>query len=98
MSVPLRLGSDDERQSEPLLVLVLAPLVAVAGLANRLAPQEEDLGDAFAGINLGRQRRRVTDLDRHLAPPLRLQGRYVHDDAAIVDEDPGLECEVAGLR
>src|SRR5262249_26014142 len=43
------LGADDERQGEALLVLVLAPLVAVAGLANRVGPQEEDLGDAFAG-------------------------------------------------
>src|SRR5262245_24360410 len=60
------MGADDEREGEALLVLVLALLVAVAGLAYRIGPQEEDLGDAFAGVNLGGQRCRVADLDRHL--------------------------------
>src|SRR5262249_37246276 len=71
-----------ERQRQPRLVLVLAALVTVTHLADRVGAEEEDLRDALARVDLGGQRRGVGDLDRHLAAPLRLQGRYVHDDAA----------------
>src|SRR5437016_5811891 len=77
-----RRRSHDERQRQPLLVLVLAPLVPVTHLAHRLPPEEQDLGNPLVGVNLGRQRRRVADLDRDLAAPLRLQGRNVHYYAA----------------
>src|SRR5262249_58055967 len=65
--------ADDEWQGQALLVLVLALLVRVAGAADRLGAEEQDLGDALVGVDLRRQRRRVADLDRDLAPPLRLQ-------------------------
>src|SRR5438270_10507636 len=96
-SLRRRLRADDERQGEALLVLVLALLVAVADLADGVGAEEEDLGDSLPRIDLGRQRRGVADLDGHLAAPLGLQGRYIHNDAAITDEDAGLQREVAGL-
>ena len=34
------------------------------------------------GVDPGRQRRRIADLDRNLPLPLRLERRHVHDDAA----------------
>src|SRR5262249_6202073 len=77
-----RLGADDERQGEPLLVLILAALVAVAGVADGLAAEEEDLRDAFAGVNLRGQRRGIGDLNGHFAAPFRLQGRYIANYAA----------------
>src|SRR5262245_16773872 len=67
-----RLTSDDERQSKPLLILILAFLVRVAFLANLVRFEEQNLRDPFVGIHLGRQRRGVADLDRDLAAPLRL--------------------------
>src|SRR5581483_6438390 len=76
-----RLGAEDEGEREALLVLVLALLVGVADLADVLGLEEEDLGDALAGVDLGRQRSGVADLDRDATPPLRLQWCYVHYDA-----------------
>src|SRR5262249_8643297 len=75
-------GTGDEGQGQAGLVLVLALLVGVAGAADRVGAEEEDLGDALAGVDLGRQGRGVADLDGPLAAPLRLQGRYIHDDPA----------------
>src|SRR5215207_9785731 len=84
----------DEGKGQALLVLVLAALVGVAGAAHGVGAQEEDLGDALVGVDLGRQRRRVADLDGHLAAPLRLQGRYVDNYAATrVSAFPQTDCE-----
>src|SRR5262249_41184883 len=93
-----RAVADDERQGQALLVLVLALLVGVADAAHLGAAQEQDLGDPLPRINFSGQGGGVADLDRDLAAPLRLQGRYVDDDAAVADEDAGLQGEVAGLR
>src|SRR5262249_58886487 len=49
------------------------------------------------GVFLGGKRGVVVDLVPPLPPPLRLQGRYIHDYSAIMREDPGLEGEVPGL-
>src|SRR5262245_31669680 len=49
-------------QGEPLLALVLALLVRVGGLADLVALEEEHLGDPLAGVDAGRQRRGVGDL------------------------------------
>src|SRR5262249_41113183 len=74
--------ADHERQRQPLLILVFALLVGVAGLAHGLSAEEQNLGDAFVGVNLGGQRSRVADLDGNLAAPFRLQRRDIYDDAA----------------
>src|SRR5262249_28114148 len=72
-----RLLPGDERQRQSLLVLVLALLVGVARLTRRVAAEEQDLGYPLPGVDLGRQGRRVADLDRDLPFPLRLQGGHV---------------------
>src|SRR5947209_20334943 len=77
-----RIVADDERQSQTLLVLVLALLVRVALLALLVGLEEQDLRNALVGINLRGQRRRVADLDGDLAAPFRLQRRDIDDDAA----------------
>src|SRR5437764_7039027 len=77
-----RLPAHYERKGETLLVLVLTAFVAVADPTDGVGAQENDLRDALVGVDLGRQRRRVADLDGHAAAPFRLQRRHVHDDAA----------------
>jgi hypothetical protein len=44
--------------------------------------EEQHLRAAFVGVDLRRQRRGVGELERHVAFPLRLEGRDVDDDAA----------------
>src|SRR4029450_3721859 len=69
-------------QRHPVLALVLAAAVLVTGLADLVALEEDDLGTAFDGVDLGRQRRRVAELERYVALPLGLEGRDVDDDPA----------------
>src|SRR5262249_60216992 len=76
-SLLLMIRPDDEGQCQALLVLVLAFLVRVAGAANRVPAEEQDLGDPLIGVNLRGQRGCVADLDRDFAAPFRLQGRYI---------------------
>src|SRR3990167_1008281 len=66
------------------LALVFAAAVLVAGLADvvLVALEEQHLGTAFTGVDLGRQRCGVAELQRHVAFPLGLEGRDVDDDAA----------------
>src|SRR5262249_22520479 len=73
------IGADHERQRQAFLVLILALLVRVTGAADRLGAEEENLSDAFVGVDLGRQWCRIADLDRNLAPPLRFQRGNVDD-------------------
>src|SRR5689334_19664327 len=70
------------RQRERLLRLVLPLLVGIRGLAHLVALEEEHLGDPLVGVDLGGERRRVRDLERHNPLPLGLEGSDVHDDPA----------------
>src|SRR3954467_10680277 len=70
------------RQDYTGLLLVFAVLVLVAGLAGFVALEEEDLAQAFVGVDLCRQRGGVRDLERNEAFPFRLERGDVHDDAA----------------
>src|SRR4051794_21704327 len=72
------------RQSHPGLLLVLPLLVGVAGLADVIVIglEEQNLADAFVGVDLGREGRRIADLEGHVAFPLGLEWRDVGDDAA----------------
>ena len=70
------------RQGDAPLALVLAATVTVRDLADLVGLEEQHLGAALAGVDLGRQRRGVGKLQRHIAFPLRLEGRHVHDDSA----------------
>ena len=72
----------DARQRDFLLLQVLALLVAVRDLARLVALEEQDLRDTLVRVDLGRQRRRVGDLERRGPLPFRLEGRDVDDDAA----------------
>src|SRR5205823_4738796 len=69
-------------QHDSLLRLVFAFAVSVAGLAGLIGLEEEDLAQPFVGIDFGRKRRCVRDLEGDEALPLRLEGSDVHDDAA----------------
>src|SRR6185312_13233512 len=71
-------------QGHPGLLLVLALLVGIAGLANvvRVGLEEEDLADPFVSVNLGGQGRGIADLQGDKAFPLRLERSHVGDDAA----------------
>ena len=69
-------------QDDALLGLVLAFSVGVADFANFVGLEEEDLAEAFVGVNLGRERRGIGNLQRYEALPLGLERRDVHDDAA----------------
>jgi two-component system OmpR family sensor kinase len=75
-------GQSGLRQGHAMLALVLAAAVLVRGLADFIALEEQHLRAAFAGVDLGRQRRGVRELQRHIAFPLRLERRHVDDDAA----------------
>ena len=65
-----------------MLLLVFPLLIGVTGLALLIGFEEQDLCDALIGIDLGRQRRGIRDLERDKALPLRLEWRDVDDDAA----------------
>src|ERR1019366_8043458 len=65
-----------------LLALVLAAAVLVARLADLVALEEDDLSAALARVDLGRQRCRVAEFQRHVPLPLGLERRDVDDDSA----------------
>lgn len=56
--------------------------VLIRRLAHLFGAQEEELADAFVGIDLGRKRRGVRKLERDVPFPLRLKRCDIHDDAA----------------
>ena len=72
----------DLGQRDALLALVLAAAVLVRRLADLVRLEEDHLRDAFVGVDLRRQRRRVRELERDVPFPLRLERRDVDDDAA----------------
>ena len=61
---------------------VLAGAVGVGGLADVGAAEEEDLGEAFVGVDAGGERGGVGDLEGDVSFPLRLQRGDIDDDAA----------------
>src|SRR5512139_3221959 len=69
-------------QRDTTLPLVLAAAVLVARLADLVALEEQHLRAALAGVDLGRQRRGVAELQRHVPFPLGLERGDVDDDAA----------------
>src|SRR6266542_1406582 len=75
-------GALDRREDDPLLALVLPLPIRIGRLAGLIGLEKEDLGDPLVGVDLGRQRRGVADLERHEAFPLGLERRDIRDDAA----------------
>src|SRR6185312_5778777 len=70
------------RQHNSLLTLVLALAISVAHFADFISGEEENLAEAFVGVDFGRQRRGVRNLEGNEAFPLRLKRGDVHDNAA----------------
>src|SRR5216684_8153158 len=70
------------RQHDPLLRLVLSLAILIAGLADFVRLEEEDLAQPFIGVDLRRQWSGVRDLERDKPFPLRLEWRDVHNDPA----------------
>src|SRR5437879_13604176 len=70
----------DLGQRDALLSLVLPAAVFVGGLADFVGFDEYDLGHALVGVDLGRERRGVGELQRGVHLPLGLQRGYVAED------------------
>jgi hypothetical protein len=70
------------RQHDAFLPLIFSVLVLVADLADLVGLEEQDLAEAFVGVDARGQRRGVGDLEGDEAFPLRLKRRDVDDDAA----------------
>src|SRR5690606_28209708 len=70
------------RQGHTPLPLIFATTITIRGFANIIPTQEQHLGTTLAGVDLGRQRRGVGELQCNVALPLGLQRRHVDDDAA----------------
>src|SRR6056297_895305 len=68
------------RQRHPALAHVLALAIGVRRLGPLVALEEQQLHDALVRVHLRRQRRRVRQLQRHVALPARLQRRDVRHD------------------
>lgn len=65
-----------------MLALVFAAAVFVGGFADFVGFEEEDLGDAFVGVNLGGHGGGVGEFQCHVAFPFGFEGRDVDNDAA----------------
>src|SRR5690606_23677982 len=79
---PARAGrASGARQGDATLALVLAAAVAIGGFADLVTAEKQHLGAAFAGVDLGRQRRGVGELQRDVAFPLGFERRDVDNDA-----------------
>src|SRR5882762_7348952 len=77
-----RLTGLDLGQRHAPLSLVLPAAVFVGGLADFVRFDEDDLGHALVGIDLGRERRGVGELQRDVPLPFGLKRRDVDDDPA----------------
>ena len=75
-------AASGDRQRDPGLPLVFAVAVFVRRLARLVGLEKQQLRDTLVGVDPGRQRRRVRELQRDVPLPLRLQRRHVDDDAA----------------
>jgi len=64
------------------LILVFAALVSVTLLAYFISLEEDELSDAFVGVDLGGKWGGVADFEGDLAAPLGLKGGDVDDEAA----------------
>src|SRR5215472_13315348 len=69
-------------QDDSLLSLVLSFSVGVAGFADFVGFEEDDLAQAFVGIDSRRKRRSVRDFEGDESFPLGLERGHVDDDAA----------------
>src|SRR5580765_7554796 len=75
-------GHSGSWQSHAVLALILAVAIFIRRFTNLVALKEQHLRAAFAGIDPGRQRRGIGELQRNIAFPLRLERCDVDDDAA----------------
>ena len=57
-------------------------MILIGDFADLVRFEEDHLGDAFIGVNLGRQRRRIGELQGHVAFPFRFERRHIDHDAA----------------
>src|SRR5262249_8365914 len=70
------------RKHDAALRLIFALFVLVADFAVFVGLEENDLAQAFIGVDLRGQRSGVADFERDKSFPLRLERRDVDDDAA----------------
>src|SRR5687767_10814461 len=70
------------RQCDVLLPLVLPAAILVRSLADFVGLEEDHLRHTLVGVDLGRQRRSVRELECDVALPLGLERRHVDDDSA----------------
>lgn len=72
----------DFGEGQAALILVLATLVGVALFADFISLKEDELCDAFVGVNFGGERGGVADFECHLAAPFGLERGDVDDQTA----------------
>ncbi len=72
----------DFREYKTFLVLIFTLFVGIAGFANLVTTEEKKLSDALFGIDFGRKRSCITNLDSDLATPFRLKRSHVDNNAA----------------
>src|ERR1700687_5972258 len=81
-SLVFKISSLQLRQHDPLLRLVFTFAVVVAYFADFVGLEEEDLTQAFVGVDAGREGRGVRDFEGDETFPLGLEWGHVDDDAA----------------
>src|ERR1700682_3876486 len=70
------------RQCHAALTLVFSASVFVRGFADFVRLEKYDLRYSLIRIDLGRQRRGVGKLERHITFPFRFEGSDIHQDSA----------------
>src|SRR6266498_5200714 len=69
------------RRHDPNLIEILALLLIIRGFAFLVALEEQHLPNALVGVDSGRQRRAIRQLQRHIAAPARLEWRCIKYDS-----------------
>jgi len=84
----------------PSLLLVLALATGIADLAGFLGAKNQNLAQPVVGVNPGRQRSGIRDLDGRESLPFRLEWHCVHSDSATrIGRLSNADCRyILGLR
>src|ERR1700681_962802 len=81
LAFPEEIGLES-RQHDALLRLVLPLFIFVGNFAFLVGLEKENLAQAFVRVYLCGERSVIADFKRNESLPLRLEGRYVHNDPA----------------
>src|SRR6266498_5500892 len=68
------------RRHDPNLIEILALLLIIRGFALLVALEEQHLPNTLVGVDSGRQRCAIRELQRHIAAPAGLEWRCIQND------------------